>query len=91
MRNSTAAPFSVSTAASAFEPSRTDQAPQRVLQLQGETFEAQDRRSDAETAYQAALHVQPDLLDALLPLAKLKRIRPACEEASRCTNVRRRR
>ena len=53
----------------------------RVLQLQGETFEAQDRRKDAETAYQAAVDVQPDLLDALLPLAKLKRIRLACEEA----------
>jgi tetratricopeptide (TPR) repeat protein len=69
-------------AASAFERLATE-APgsARVLQLQGETFEAQDRRSDAETAYQAALNVQPDLLDALLPLAKLKRIRLACEEA----------
>jgi tetratricopeptide (TPR) repeat protein len=69
-------------AASAFERLATG-APgsARVLQLQGETFEAQDRRSDAEAAYQAALNVQPDLLDALLPLAKLKRIRLACEEA----------
>ena len=69
-------------AASAFERLATG-APgsARVLQLQGETFEAQDRRSDAEIAYQAALNVQPDLLDALLPLAKLKRIRLACEEA----------
>jgi predicted Zn-dependent protease len=69
-------------AASAFERLVTE-APgsARVLQLQGETFEAQDRRSDAETAYHAALNVQPDLLDALLPLAKLKRIRLACEDA----------
>jgi tetratricopeptide (TPR) repeat protein len=49
--------------------------------LQGETFEAQDRRSDAEAAYEAALKVQPDLLDALLPLARLKRMRLACEDA----------
>ena len=69
-------------AAMAFERLATE-APgsARVLQLQGETFEAQERRKDAETAYQAALDVQPDLLDALLPLAKLKRIRLACEEA----------
>ena len=69
-------------AASAFEHLATE-APgsARVLQLQGETFVAQDRRKDAETAYQAALNVQPDLLDALLPLAKLKRIRLACEDA----------
>ena len=53
----------------------------RVLQLQGETFEAQDRRKDAETAYEAALKVEPTLFDALLPLARLKRMRLACEEA----------
>jgi tetratricopeptide (TPR) repeat protein len=52
-----------------------------VLQLQAETFEAQDRRKDAEASYEAALKVQPDLLDALLPLARLKRMRLACEEA----------
>jgi tetratricopeptide (TPR) repeat protein len=69
-------------AASAFERLATESPDSaRVLQLQGETFEAQYRRTDAETAYQAALKVQPDLLDALLPLAKLKRIRLACEEA----------
>jgi predicted Zn-dependent protease len=69
-------------AASAFERLVTG-APgsARMLQLQGETFEAQDRRRDAETAYEAALAVQPDLLDALLPLARLKRMRLACEEA----------
>lgn len=53
----------------------------RVHQLQGETFEAQDRRSDAEAAYEAALKVQPNLLDALLPLARLKRMRLACDDA----------
>jgi len=69
-------------AAMAFDRLATEAAGSaRVLQLQGETFEAQDRRKDAETAYQAAVDVQPDLLDALLPLAKLKRIRLACEEA----------
>jgi tetratricopeptide (TPR) repeat protein len=69
-------------AASAFEQLVTT-APRsaRVLQLQGETLEAQDRRRDAEAAYQAALDAQPDLLDALLALAKLKRIRLACDEA----------
>lgn len=69
-------------AASAFERLATE-APgsARVLQLQGETFEAQDRRTDAEKAYHAALTVQPDLLDALLPLARLKRMRLACDEA----------
>jgi tetratricopeptide (TPR) repeat protein len=53
----------------------------RVQQLKGEALEAQDQRADAEAAYEAALKVQPDLLDALLPLAKLKRIRLACDEA----------
>lgn len=69
-------------AASAFERLVTE-APgsARVLQLQGETFEAQDRRTDAEKAYHAALTVQPDLLDALLPLARLKRMRLACDDA----------
>lgn len=69
-------------AASAFERLTTE-APgsARVLQLEGETFEAQDRRTDAEKAYQAALNAQPDLLDALLPLARLKRMRLACEDA----------
>ncbi len=53
----------------------------RVFQLQGETLEAQDRRRDAEAAYQAALDVQPNLLDALLALGRLKRTRLACDEA----------
>jgi tetratricopeptide (TPR) repeat protein len=73
---------SAQLSASAFERLATE-APgsARVLQLQGETFEAQDRRRDAEAAYEAALKVQPNLLDALLQLARLKRIRLACEEA----------
>ena len=53
----------------------------RVQQLKGEALEAQDQRADAEAAYEAALKAQPDLLDALLPLARLKRIRLACDEA----------
>jgi tetratricopeptide (TPR) repeat protein len=53
----------------------------RVHQLQAEALEAQDRRAAAEEEYEAALKVKPDLLDALLPLAKLKRIRLACEDA----------
>ena len=46
-----------------------------------ESLEAQDRRQAAETEYEAALAPRPDLLEALLGLAKLKRIRLACDEA----------
>lgn len=53
----------------------------RARQLRAEAFEAQERRADAEKEYAAALEVQPDLLDALLGLGRLKRIRLACEEA----------
>ncbi len=53
----------------------------RVRQLQAEMLEAQQRRADAETEYHAALEAKPDLLDALLGLARLKRIRLACDEA----------
>jgi tetratricopeptide (TPR) repeat protein len=53
----------------------------RARQLQAEALEAQDRRADAEKEYAAALEAQPDLLDALLGLGRLKRIRLACEEA----------
>ena len=55
----------------------------RVHQLQAEMLEAQERRADAEKEYAAALEAKPDLLEALLGLGKLKRIRLACEEASR--------
>jgi tetratricopeptide (TPR) repeat protein len=53
----------------------------RVHQLQAESLEAQEKRSGAETEYEAALKAKPDLMDALLALGKLKRIRLACEEA----------
>ena len=53
----------------------------RVHQLQAEMFDAQERRADAEKEYAAALAVKPDLLEALLGLAKLQRIRLACEDA----------
>jgi len=53
----------------------------RVHQLQAEMLEVQQRNADAEKEYTAALEAKPDLLEALLALAKLKRIRLACEEA----------
>ena len=53
----------------------------RVHQLNAEMLEAQERRADAEKEYVAALAASPDLLEALLGLAKLQRIRLACEEA----------
>lgn len=53
----------------------------RVHQLRAEAFEAQDRRADAEKEYTAALEGMPDLLEALLGLGKLKRVRLACEDA----------
>jgi tetratricopeptide (TPR) repeat protein len=53
----------------------------RVHQLNAEMLEAQERRADAEKEYAAALAASPDLLEALLGLAKLQRIRLACDEA----------
>jgi tetratricopeptide (TPR) repeat protein len=53
----------------------------RMHQLRAEMLDVQERRADAEKEYAAALAVQPDLLEALLGLAKLQRIRLACEEA----------
>lgn len=53
----------------------------RGHQLLAESFEAQERRSDAEREYRAALDARPDLLDALLGLARLQRIRLDCEGA----------
>jgi tetratricopeptide (TPR) repeat protein len=53
----------------------------RLHQLLAESLEAQDRRQAAENEYEAALAARPDLLEALLGLAKLKRIRLACEDA----------
>ena len=73
---------SAQLAAGAFERLETEApASARVHQLKGETFEAQERRADAEKAYEAALAVAPDLVDAILPLARLKRMRLACEDA----------
>jgi tetratricopeptide (TPR) repeat protein len=53
----------------------------RVHQLMAESLEAQEKRAEAETEYEAALRADPALVDALLGLAKLKRIRVACDEA----------
>lgn len=53
----------------------------RVHQVQAEMLDAQQRRADAEKEYAAALEAKPDLLDAMLGLAKLERIRLACEGA----------
>jgi predicted Zn-dependent protease len=53
----------------------------RGHQLLAESFEAQERRSDAEREYEAALAKQGDLLDALLGLARLRRIRLDCDGA----------
>jgi tetratricopeptide (TPR) repeat protein len=53
----------------------------RVHQLIAEGLEAQDRRDAAAAEYEAALARQPDLLDALLALARLRRIRLACDAA----------
>jgi tetratricopeptide (TPR) repeat protein len=53
----------------------------RLHQLLAESLEAQDRRQAAELEYEAALATRPELLEALLGLAKLKRIRLDCEEA----------
>jgi tetratricopeptide (TPR) repeat protein len=53
----------------------------RLHQLLAESLEAQDKRAAAEKEYEAALARRPDLLDALLGLAKLQRIRLACDSA----------
>ncbi len=53
----------------------------RAHQLLAESLEAQDRRTEAEREYEAAVAAKPDLVDALLGLAKLKRIRLDCDGA----------
>jgi tetratricopeptide (TPR) repeat protein len=53
----------------------------RAKQIAAETLEAQDRRTEAEAAWEAALAANPNMLDALLGLAKLKRIRLDCDGA----------
>ena len=53
----------------------------RVRQLQAEQYERQERRADAEKAYAAALERAPDLVEALLGLGRLQRVRLSCDEA----------
>jgi tetratricopeptide (TPR) repeat protein len=53
----------------------------RVRQLMAEAMEVQDRRTEAAAEYEAALQRQPDLLDALLALARLKRTSLECGAA----------
>ena len=50
-------------------------------QLAAESLVAQDKRAAAEKEYEAALARRPDLLESLLGLATLQRIRLACETA----------
>lgn len=53
----------------------------RAHQLQAEILETRELRAEAEKEYATALAKRPDLLEALLGLGKLKRIRLACDEA----------
>jgi tetratricopeptide (TPR) repeat protein len=70
-------------AASTFERLKADSpGSARVKQLEAEALELQDRRDEAEAAYEAALAADPALLDALLSLARMKRGRLACDEAA---------
>ena len=50
-------------------------------QLAAESLVAQDKRAAAEKEYEAALARRPDLLESLLGLARLQRIRLACDTA----------
>ncbi len=54
----------------------------QLHQLAAESLVAEEKRADAEVEYQAALKADPNLYEALLGLAKLERIRLACEEAA---------
>jgi tetratricopeptide (TPR) repeat protein len=53
----------------------------RLHQLMAESLVAQEHRPAAEKEYEAALARRPNLLEALLGLAKLQRIRLACDTA----------
>jgi tetratricopeptide (TPR) repeat protein len=53
----------------------------RVHQVIAESLELQGRRHEAATAYARALELQPDLFEALLGLAKLRRTSLECAEA----------
>src|SRR5262245_43772021 len=50
-------------------------------QLAAEALVAQDKRAAAEKEYEAALARRPDLLESLLGLARLQRIRLGCDTA----------
>lgn len=50
----------------------------RVHQLMAESLEAQELRGEAEREYEAALKARPDLVDAMLGLARLQRLRLEC-------------
>jgi tetratricopeptide (TPR) repeat protein len=50
-------------------------------ELAAEALVAQDKRPAAEKEYEAALARRPDLLESLLGLARLQRIRLACDTA----------
>jgi tetratricopeptide (TPR) repeat protein len=53
----------------------------RVQQVLAETLDLQGRRHEAAAAYAKALELQPDLFEALLGLAKLRRTSLECAEA----------
>jgi tetratricopeptide (TPR) repeat protein len=53
----------------------------RVHQIRAESLEMQERPHEAAAAYEAAIARQPELIDALLGLAKLRRTSLRCTEA----------
>ena len=53
----------------------------RVHQIRAESLEMQNRLQEAAAAYEAAIARQPELIDALLGLAKLRRTSLRCTEA----------
>jgi tetratricopeptide (TPR) repeat protein len=53
----------------------------RVHQIRAESLETQERPHEAAAAYEAAVARQPELIDALLGLAKLRRTSLRCTEA----------
>jgi tetratricopeptide (TPR) repeat protein len=53
----------------------------RVHQIRAESLEMQERPHEAAAAYEAAIAREPELIDALLGLAKLRRTALRCTEA----------
>lgn len=53
----------------------------RVHQIRAESLEMQDRPQEAAAAYEAAIARQPELIDALLGLARLRRTSLRCTDA----------